>query len=248
MTHATIDKTAYARDGYLSDLTIFSPAEAAAIQARFDELEAREGKATSQVGLINRHETEAFVWELASHPRILDVMAALVGEDLLLIGTHFFCKYPSPDAYVAWHQDVTYWGLEPQEAHTAWLSIDGADVENGCMRVIPGSHTGGILEHRTKSGDGNLLSVQQHVDPGLFDVSTARDVILAPGQMSVHHGVLLHGSNPNRSTRRRCGLTLRYVTPNVKRCGAARTDAARGPGRATDRCGRSRSAARTPRG
>jgi len=211
-----VDRDAYQRDGYVSDLTVFTPSEAAEIQARFDALEAREGRDISRIGLVNRHETDPFVWELASHPRILDVLQALVGPDLLLIGTHFFCKYPDPAAYVAWHQDVTYWGLEPAVAHTAWLSIDGADVENGCMRVIPGSHHGGLLEHRTQSGDGNLLSVQQHVDPALFDPSSARDIVLAAGQMSVHHGVLLHGSNPNQSSRRRCGLTLRYVTPDVR--------------------------------
>ena len=117
---------------------------------------------------------------------------------------------------MAWHQDVTYWGLEPPYALTAWYAVDDSDVENGCMRVIPGSHRQGIVEHGESARPGNLLSINQEVSGDDLDESQAVDLILKAGQISIHHGHLIHGSNPNRSTRRRCGLTLRYCPPHVK--------------------------------
>ena len=117
---------------------------------------------------------------------------------------------------MAWHQDVTYWGLEPARAITAWIAIDDADVENGCMSVIPGSHRLGILEHGKSDREGNLLSINQAVPDGLVDEGRAVSMPLRAGQMSLHDGMLLHGSHPNRSSRRRCGLAVRFTTPDVR--------------------------------
>src|SRR5262249_15249974 len=97
-----------------------------------------------------------------------------------------------------------------------WLAIDDADRENGCMRVIPGSHLGEILDHGKSSKAGNLLSINQEIADSAVNAETAVDIVLNAGQMSLHHGKLIHGSNPNRSDRRRCGLTIRFVPPTVK--------------------------------
>ncbi|MCZ6633609.1 MAG: phytanoyl-CoA dioxygenase family protein, partial [bacterium] len=183
-----------------------------------DALEAREGKEKCQIGLQGRHFEEEFIWQLATDGRVLDVMQEVMGQDILLLSTHIFCKYPNPESqdFVAWHQDTTYWGLEPPEAHTAWIAVDDSDVENGCMRVIPGSHTDGVVTHGKSKRDGNLLSINQEIPDALVDSSRAMDLILKAGQMSVHHGQVFHASNPNRSTRRRCGLTVRYIAPYCK--------------------------------
>ena len=117
---------------------------------------------------------------------------------------------------MAWHQDVTYWGLEPPRAITAWIAIDDADVENGCMSVIPGSHRLGVLEHGKSGRTGNLLSINQEVPEDLVDEVRAVSMPLRAGQMSLHDGMLLHGSHPNRSSRRRCGLAVRFTTPDVR--------------------------------
>lgn len=207
------------RDGFVPAVDVLSPAEVAATRARFDSLEARVGRAEAEIRLHDRHFEDPWVWALATDPRVLDPVAAVLGPDVLLIGSHFFCKYPAEERgerFVAWHQDVTYWGLEPPLAVSAWLAIDDADTENGCMRVVPGSHRAGILAHGTAARPGNLLSINQEVDAGLVDESRAVSLPLRAGQMSLHHGVLLHSSHPNRSTRRRCGLTLRYVPPTVR--------------------------------
>lgn len=204
-------------NGFLIGIRIHDTPEADRIRRLFDELEAKEGREKSQIGLRGRHLDNSFVWELASHPKILDCIEALIGPNILVLSTHFFCKYPDrPEKFVAWHQDVTYWGLEPPYAVTAWYAVDDSDTENGCMRVIPGSHRWGILDHGESARAGNLLSINQEVRCDKLDESQAVDLVLRAGEISIHHGHLIHGSNPNRSSRRRCGLTIRYVPPHVK--------------------------------
>jgi ectoine hydroxylase-related dioxygenase (phytanoyl-CoA dioxygenase family) len=209
----------FERDGYVSPIRIHSSEAAERVRAAFDRLEAAEGRERSQIGLQDRHFDQPFVWELATDPAILDVVQAAVGPDVLLLATHFFCKYPSVGEaearFVAWHQDVTYWGLEPPLAVTAWYAVDDADAENGCMRVIPGTHRQ-IREHGKSAVAGNLLSINQEVSVTADEERRAVDIPLRAGEMSLHHGMLIHGSNPNRSTRRRCGLTIRYVPAHVR--------------------------------
>lgn len=203
------------------------PTAAARVRTAYDALEAVEGREKCQIELLDRHLDQQFVWDLATSPAVLDVVEAAIGPDIILLATHFFCKYPEPrpdedhepsasPKFVAWHQDVTYWGLEPALAVTAWYAVDDADAENGCMRVIPGTHLGGIREHGKSDRAGNLLSVNQAVQVSEAEEASAVDAALHAGEISLHHGVLVHGSNPNLSDRRRCGLTMRYVPPYVK--------------------------------
>ena len=219
MTVTTTDlAAAYERDGFVTRLDIFTEPEIAAFRDQFDELEAREGREKCQIGLQGRHFDEEFIWQMASDPRIVESMAACMGDDIMLLSTHFFCKYPDPDStkFVAWHQDITYWGLEPPEAHTAWIAVDDADVEIGCMQVIPGSHRDGIAEHGTAERGGNLLSINQEIPDELVDSSQAVPLELKAGQISIHNGQLFHASQPNNSRRRRCGLTVRYIPPEAR--------------------------------
>lgn len=206
----------FEEQGYVTNLEIMTPEEMAVYRAEFDRIEVAVGKQASQVGHINRHKENRLLWELVTHPKILDIAEEILGPDVLLLGSHFFTKYPDlSESYVAWHQDVTYWGLIPPKAISAWLAVDDADVENGCMRVIPGTHRHGLMPHGKASQRGNLLSVNQEILPEFADVSKAVDLPLRAGMASFHHGLLIHGSNPNRSNRRRCGLTIRFTTPDV---------------------------------
>lgn len=215
-THPADRAEYFEANGYLTDLTVLDPQRAAAVRADFDALEQREGRDHCQIGLQGRHLDQRFIWELATHPTILDAIEALMGPDILVLSTHVFCKYPlQTEQFVAWHQDVTYWGLDPPYALTAWYAIDDSDVENGCMRVIPGTHAQGVLAHGKASQPGNLLSINQEVETEI-DPAQAVDLELAAGQISIHHGHLIHGSNPNHSQRRRAGLTIRYCPPHVK--------------------------------
>ncbi len=213
---------AYRRDGYLSGIPIADAARAAHYRRQFDALEARVGRETVEIGLSGYQFEEKFIWELATDPTILDWAASLIGPDILLLSTHFFCKYGDGahrEKFVAWHQDVTFWGLEPPRAITAWYAVDDADQENGCMRVIPGSHRRGIGEHGKAEQAGNLLSVNQELAVAPEEEARAADIVLRAGHMSLHDGSLIHGSLPNGSQRRRCGLTIRYAPTSVKEVG-----------------------------
>lgn len=207
----------FERDGFCTGLRALEPVEAARARTSFDALEAIEGRERCQIGLVDRHFDQEFVWRLATLPPVLDAVEAAIGPDVMLLFSHFFCKYPTgaEEKFVAWHQDVTYWGLDPPFAVTAWYAVDDSDMENGCMRVIPGTHRAGIREHGTSERTGNLLSINQEASVAAAEEAQAVDLVLRAGEFSLHHGALIHGSNPNHSSRRRCGLTLRYVPPHV---------------------------------
>ncbi len=206
----------YQQDGFLTGIPIADATEAARYQTAYNALEAEVGAEKCEIGLVDWHFEHQFIWDIATHPKIVDVIEALIGPDVMLLATHFFCKYGPREKFVAWHQDVTYWGLEPPEAVTAWYAVDDSDTGNGCMQVIPGSHRHGIQAHGTSERAGNLLSINQEVPVTEDAAASAADLVLKAGEMSIHHGALIHGSLPNHSTRRRCGLTVRYIPPTVR--------------------------------
>jgi len=202
--------------GYLTDVPCLDNQALGLFRAHVDRLEQAVGQETMRIGMVDRHFDHDFLMQVALAPTVLDRVEELLGPNILLLATHFFCKYGHDGKWVAWHQDVTYWGLEPPTAVTAWLAVDDVDAENGCMRVIPGSHKGGIRHHGKADAEGNLLSINQACPVTVEEEDTAVDVPLAAGRMSIHDGCLVHGSLPNLSGRRRCGLTLRYVPASVR--------------------------------
>ena len=206
----------YANEGFLSPLPVADASVANNWREQFDEIERSEGKEKSQVGLHDRHFDQKFIWEIATSARILDAVESIIGPNVMLLASQFFCKYGQGTKFVAWHQDVTYWGLEPPEAITAWCAIDRSDHENGCMMAIPGSHSNGIHEHGKAETEGNLLSINQEVPVTTEDEARSQDIVLEAGEMSLHHGMLVHSSQPNVSSRRRCGLVMRYTVPSVR--------------------------------
>jgi len=213
------DVAAYEADGFLSGIRMVDEGEATEIRRQFDRLEAEEGRDKAEIGLLDRHFDQPFIWDLATRSSVLDYVESLIGPNILLLATHFFCKYGEGTKYVAWHQDATYWGLEPPNSLTVWYAVDGSDRENGCMRVLPGTHRDGIRTHGKADAHGNLLSINQAVPVTPEEEACAVDLILRPGEASIHDGAAIHGSLPNCSQRRRCGLTLRYVPTSVKPAG-----------------------------
>ena len=144
---------------------------------------------------------------MATDPRLLDQMQELIGEDFIVPGTHFFCKYPvqTTKHFVDWHLEATYLGLEPSEVHTALIAVDDSNLENGCMRVIPGSRMQGLAEHSKSESEGNMLSINQEIPEEEIGDYEAFDLCLKAGQISIHDGHLVPSSLPNHSQRRRCG-------------------------------------------
>jgi ectoine hydroxylase-related dioxygenase (phytanoyl-CoA dioxygenase family) len=146
---------------------------------------------------------------LACDPDILGMVAQLIGPDLVLWGCQIFCKPGGDGREVPWHQDGHYWPIRPLATCTAWVAIDDSRVENGCLRVIPGSHRAGLHEHL--QDDRPLLALDRTIVPQAMAGSPPFDVELPAGALSLHDVHLIHGSAPNRSPRRRAGVALRYM-------------------------------------
>lgn len=158
---------------------------------------------------------DPFWVRLVSDPRLLDIAQAFLGPDLALFASHYICKPPFTGQPVLWHEDAAYWPLEPMRVITLWLAVDDSTPENGCLRVIPGSHTGRVHALRANSSVDNVLGFEADVE---IDESQAVDVVLRAGDVEVHHPGILHSSAANRSSRRRCGLTIRYVPTSTRIC------------------------------
>lgn len=203
------------RDGYVRRVRIFSPEEIGTIRSYFDALLARTLAAGgTSYSISTAHLRHGRVWDLLTHPRIVACVQDLLGENVVGWGSHFFCKLPHDGKVVHWHQDASYWPLTPSHAVTAWLAIDDADRGNGCMRFLPGSHHFGHLTYRLTEDDPDAVLNQEVVEIDRFGEPVWME--LEAGEISLHSDLLLHGSDPNDSDRRRCGLTLRYCTADVR--------------------------------
>jgi non-heme Fe2+,alpha-ketoglutarate-dependent halogenase len=208
---------AFNRDGYLAGIRIFSEEEIAEIRRYFDQLLAKTLAAGGDsYSISTAHLRHGRVYDILTHPRIVAIIKDLLGDDVIAWGSHFFCKMPGDGKRVSWHQDSSYWPLTPSMAVTAWLAIDDANVENACMRYIPGSHHLGHLTYSLSEQDeGNVLN---QTVPEAETLGKPVDVELKAGEISIHSDLLLHGSEANQSDRRRCGLTLRFC-PAIVRAG-----------------------------
>lgn len=203
------------RDGYLMPFRVFTGAEVADLRRYFDGLlglYVAEGK--DSYSISSAHLRHGRVWDVLTNPRVVAIVADLLGPDVVGWGAHFFCKMPNDGKAVSWHQDASYWPLTPSRAVTVWLAIDDADRGNACMRYIPRTHVLGHLTWRLSEADeANVLN---QTVPDVDKFGAPVDVVLNAGEAAVHSDLLLHGSEANRSPRRRCGLTLRYTPSSVR--------------------------------
>jgi len=142
----------------------------------------------------------------------------ILGPDLLIWSSQFFTKDPGDGGFVSWHQDSTYWGLEPNTITTAWIALTRSIPESGCMQVVPRSHLMDQLPHSDTFAEGNLLSRGQEIAVDVSEMDTI-DVVLQPGEMSLHHVQLVHGSQPNRASWPRLGFVVRYIPTSVRQVG-----------------------------
>jgi len=165
--------------------------------------------------LHNNLMTDDPFWvRLVGDDRLLDIAEQFIGPNIALFASHYISKPPLDGQPVLWHQDGSYWPLEPMEVITLWLAVDDSLPENGCMRVIPRSHKSELLARRDRTDVVNVLASE--IEPAFVDESLAVDVAMKAGGVSIHHPNLIHGSNANHSPRRRCGLTIRYIPTTTR--------------------------------
>ncbi|WP_425039914.1 phytanoyl-CoA dioxygenase family protein [Primorskyibacter sp. S187A] len=201
----------YNREGYVRGFDIFDANEIAEIRRYFDRLMQDMGEAGAY-GINCYQARMAGIWDIATDPRILDHVEDLLGPDIICWASAILTKEPGDPKRVPWHQDASFWSLSPARTVTVWLAIDDADAANSAMRFIPRTHAMGALPQGTKD------------ETSVFHKGTANAEALGEpvtntlkaGQISMHADMLVHGSLPNTSDRRRCGLTLRYCPPEVR--------------------------------
>ena len=205
----------YNREGYITGLNALPAEEVSRTRTFVDELMATVmAKGAGSYSVKHAHMKYGVVWDLIRHPRIVSFVKDLLGDDVIGWGAHFFCKMPGDGKTVAWHQDASYWPLTPSKTLTVWLAIDDADVANGCMKFVAGSHLQGPLTYRRSTAEEDNVLDQTVENAEEYGAVVYNE--LRAGQCSIHSDLLLHGSEVNDSDRRRCGLTLRYCTPDVR--------------------------------
>jgi non-heme Fe2+,alpha-ketoglutarate-dependent halogenase len=213
------DVATYRERGILHPLRALWATEAGEARVRY------EAHAELIKGRNNQKPHLLFTWldAIVRDPRVLDAVESVLGPDLLCWGSQFFAKPAGDAAYVTWHQDATYWGLSSPDVATAWIALTPSTRESGCMQVVPGTHRAQV-PHEDRFDDANLLSRGQEVAVQV-DRSAVVDVELQPGEMSLHHVLLFHGSEPNRSAHPRIGFAIRYVPTHVRQLSPIRDSA-----------------------
>lgn len=202
----------YRRNGFIFPIRVATAARAADWRRQLEEAERRRGKMHY---LPKPHLVLPLADTIARDPAVLDAVESILGPDILLWDSSFIIKEPGDGKKVSWHQDLTYWGLEPEDVVSIWLALSPATDESGCMLMMPGTQTGPIVAHRDTLAADNILSRGQTIAQAV-DEDLAAHVVLAPGEMSLHHGRVWHGSKPNRSTDRRIGFNAQYIAPWVR--------------------------------
>jgi non-haem Fe2+, alpha-ketoglutarate-dependent halogenase len=204
----------YERDGYLTPLDGLSRGEAAGLLAKLETAEQADGGKLTPAHNQKSHLIYPWIADLVRRPEILDPVESVIGPDILLWGCGFFSKDPGDGKIVSWHQDSTYWGLSEPAIVTAWIAFTPSTPQSGCMRVVPATHTKDQLPHNDTHAANNLLSRGQEVAVEV-DERDAVDVVLQPGQFSLHHVRLIHGSGINQAPHRRVGLALRFIPTRI---------------------------------
>jgi non-haem Fe2+, alpha-ketoglutarate-dependent halogenase len=204
----------YNERGYYAPVPALSTEEAGTIRRGLEAYEAKHGVLKGEMRQKS-HLLFTSLDALIRHPAILDAVEDVIGPDILCWGTTFFIKEARNPAFVSWHQDSTYWGLDPADIITAWVALSDSTAANGAMRVMPGTHKMDQVPHRDTFSPDNLLSRGQEIEVAV-DESQAAMLELRAGEMSLHHVRLIHGSDPNPSDQRRIGFAIRYIPTYVR--------------------------------
>ena len=202
----------YHDEGFISPIRVISEQEALSIKDELEQVEKEFPEEINSESRNNLHLSFAFLDALAHNKIIVDAIEDLIGPDISLWASVMFIKEPSSKQYVSWHQDATYMGLDSLDFPTPWIALSPSNIETGCMTMIAGSHKTKIQNHEDTFAENNILTRGQVIQD--VDESKAVDLILQPGEMSIHHGAVIHGSQPNNSNQRRIGFSLQSYMPN----------------------------------
>ncbi|MGC2398657.1 MAG: phytanoyl-CoA dioxygenase family protein [Acidobacteriaceae bacterium] len=223
----TEQQQSYEENGFLCPLHVFSGDETLEFRRQFDTYTEENKERLSHLIPRERraiygltHLMLPWVYKIASHPRVLDAVEGAIGPNILVWGSDWFVKFPHDPAFISWHQDGAYWGLQPPRVTTAWIALSPSTLESGCMQVMPGTQKMQFAQKETYALD-NALSRGQEIAVDV-DESKTVPLVLAPGEMSLHHIGIAHGSKANTADYARVGIAVRYIAPEVIQNGSER--------------------------
>ncbi|QEH38553.1 Phytanoyl-CoA dioxygenase (PhyH) [Aquisphaera giovannonii] len=208
------DVARFEEDGVLFPVAALDPGPLAAFRSGFESVMEALGDDRRPERFGQWHLCFRWAYDLVTHPPILDAVEDLLGPDILVHSASAFAKRPGSPEFVSWHQDGYNWELDVPRLASAWVALTDSTPENGCLRVVPGSHRRSRLDHLARHHEHNMLGSGLQVADEVVE-SQAVDVALRAGEMSFHHVDIVHGSGPNRSRGPRIGFAIRYTTPGV---------------------------------
>jgi non-heme Fe2+,alpha-ketoglutarate-dependent halogenase len=224
---STEQRRFYEENGYLCPLEVFSDSETHIFRRQFDDYTEENRERLSKLIPRERraiyaltHLSLPWVYEIVSHPRVLDAVEGILGPNLMVWGSDWFVKFPGDAAFISWHQDGAYWGLESAKVTTAWIAFSPSTKESGCMEVMPGTQKTPLPQRETYALD-NALSRGQEIMVDV-DESKAVPLTLSAGEMSLHHIGIAHSSKANGANYARIGMAVRYIAPEVVQRGSVR--------------------------
>ena len=222
MNRKNLDFEKYWENGFLFPISIFDEKEALSYRKELEHIEYKYNNSNllplpvNTYKRVNSQCVMPFSCEIALNKNILDAVEKIIGKDILLWSVEFFIKEPNSKSIVSMHQDLTYWGLDDHQLQvTAWLALSLSNKQSGCMDFVKGSFKNPILPHLDTYGDDNLLSRGQEIEVKIKEKDKI-NIVLKPGEMSLHHGLTIHGSSQNNSNDRRIGVAIRYLNPKIK--------------------------------
>ena len=205
-------KNYYNINGFYSPLKLFSIDQAKLYRKNLEKVESKIGPLHY---FAKTYTMMRWVYDVATNKTMLNFVEDIIGKNILLYNATFIIKEPKSKSHVSWHQDLTYWGFSNNEKQvSAWIALSHTNDLSGCMKMIPGSHKKGIIEHQSTNDRNNVLSRGQTVTN--VDEEKSISCPLYPGEASFHHGLTLHASQPNNSDDRRIGLNLQFITTDMK--------------------------------
>jgi non-heme Fe2+,alpha-ketoglutarate-dependent halogenase len=206
----------YEELGFVQSIPILSETEVRYYRAEVDKTCRAVGGRAARLNAA--HLFFRWAWDLSTHPRLLDCLEQLLGPNILLKSTRVFYKHERSASFVGWHQDGITEKLKDAYVPAIWLGLTAATVENGCLRVVPRSHQLGLVQHDFRPDRNNLTTGGI---TALAEIDSAHDIIMMPGEMSLHHPLILHASNPNHSAEPRIGFSATYSTEALTGSGTA---------------------------
>ena len=209
----------YETEGFTCPVPVLSTAEVREARAAIEAFEAKTGRTFDYPEKYKSYLLFDWAEKLIRHPAVLDAVEDLIGPDIMVYHTTMWIKDSGTPQYIAWHQDGTYFYLDPQLHVTAWVALSDASVEAGCMHVLPGSHLDGQQDHADDTSPDNLILRGQAIF-GKFEGEKGTPMPLKAGEMSLHHTRLVHCSHPNNAPDRRMGFGISYIPAHVRDIGS----------------------------